>query len=319
MEASAIAIASVAASAVSAAGAMDTSGPTISLADWLTITFGVVGVIGTIYGYLAWREGEKQKKLHAYLFELAERNIDKSITDAQLDERKKAIEEASSRIEALQEKIRRDIPKAAKRAVLSDRLKSQVEILQQHYNSVLQLKTDLTAIGAPAEIPQDLLQAIEKEIEPEYLLRERQSELKTVLSALTAGAAIASATLPHPLDRYVSAALLLLAIPALIALLWLTVKRRKRSDPVRAAKLLAGATIGAGCVLGAVAAIFFAIAASDYRSRAFTGPIALVSTLASALTLFFGIRTLLRAKKPLSEVPNAAVSLDSPAIEQDSG
>ena len=264
--------------------------------DWLNITFGVIGVVGAVYGYLAWKDARKQKKTHDYLFKLAEQNIDKSITEHELAQRHQAVEDASARIEALQEQIRLDIPKAAKRAVLTDRLKSQVEAMSQNYNSVMQLKSEIALIGAPADLPKELLRAIEREIEPEYLARERRSRLKTNLSILTAGAAISSETLPHPVGRVLSGALLLVAVPIVIALMVLGLKERRRRDPAGTAKALAGGAIvvsGPLFILGAGAVL---VALSDSHSAPVAGPLGVLALLIAAAALVFGIRMLRRTQ-----------------------
>ena len=131
--------------------------------NWLNIFFGIIGLLGTVYGYLSFRSGSKQKKVYSYLFELAEKNIDKDITENKLENAKQQVKMVSKEIESLQEQIRRDIPKEARRAVLKDRLNSVVGILKQYYDSTLELKKELAALGESPEIPQILMQAIEKE------------------------------------------------------------------------------------------------------------------------------------------------------------
>ena len=269
----------------------------MSVTDWITIGFGIIGVIGTTYGYLSWRASKKQKKLYSYLFELAERNIDKSVTEQELAERRKAVEEASSRIEALQENIRRDIPRAAKRAVMTDRLKTQIEIMHQHYESVMKLRSELHAIGAFPELPPELLRAIEQEIEPEFFIREKRSRLKTNLSIITAGAAIASASLPHPIDSFVSIALLLLAVPIVFLLLRLALKEQAKMDSVAAKKWIAGGSLAAGFVLLSLAVGLGILAIIEARSTEFAGPFGAGLGFLSAFLLFFGFRTLWQLKQ----------------------
>jgi hypothetical protein len=55
--------------------------------DGLNVTFGLIGIVGAVYGYLAWKDARKQQKVHDYLFKLTEQNTDKSITEQELAER----------------------------------------------------------------------------------------------------------------------------------------------------------------------------------------------------------------------------------------
>jgi hypothetical protein len=47
------------------------------------------------------------------------------------------------------------------------------------------IKEEISTLGATAEIPPDLLKEIEKEISPEYLLKEERENLKTYLTVFT--------------------------------------------------------------------------------------------------------------------------------------
>lgn len=303
---------SVAANASQVASTASTSGIVLGLADWLTIAFGLIGLAGTIYGFLAWREGEKQKKRFEYLFKLADLNIDKNVTEAHLAERRKAIEDASARIDALQEQIRKDIPVAAKRAVLADRLRSEVDAMSQHFNLVKRLKGELAALGNPTEIPPDLLRAVEREIEPEYVLREKQSDRKTLLTVLTGASAVASAALPWEIGRFVSVALLLLSVPVLVSLFTITIRRRKHADPTKAAKLVALAWMGIG-VSGLLSAAFFAmIAIFDQSSRADSTGFYVVSTIALILAIPGVGGVAMGARKLLALKQTRARGSDSP-------
>ena len=74
-------------------------------------------------------------------------------------------------------------------------------------------------IGETPKIPNNLFDVIEKEISPEYLLREKRSNLKTDLMVCTAAAAISATLLPDPFSRMVSWIILLLGVPILYSLI----------------------------------------------------------------------------------------------------
>jgi hypothetical protein len=183
-----------------------------------TIVFGLIGLIGSAVGLLSWWDSRKTKRVNSYILELAERNLDKSVTEQQLDEKKAEVAAVSKRMQELQEQIQRDIPVQARRAVLLDRLNTQTELLRSYLSSTKQLQAELASLGELRTVQPDLLRAIEAEISPEYLLRERRSSLKTQLTITTSAAAIISTLLPSPLDRFLSWPLLIAAIPVLILL-----------------------------------------------------------------------------------------------------
>lgn len=171
----------------------------IFIENWLTILFGVVSLVGVVFGYVSWKSGSKNKKVYGYLFELAEKSLDKEETERTLAQRKKEVDIMSERITALQERIREDIPKEAQRAVLKDRFDSEVTFLRQLYGSATEIGQKLSAMGESAEIPPEIRKFIEREISPEYMLREKRSNLKTYLSVIMAGAAILPAIIPGEL------------------------------------------------------------------------------------------------------------------------
>ena len=84
-----------------------------------------VGIIGIFLAIFMWYK-PRSNATYDYLFKLAEKNLDKTITDQELSNKKKKIEITSQQIYTLQEKIRKDIPIEAKRTVLKDRLYSQI-------------------------------------------------------------------------------------------------------------------------------------------------------------------------------------------------
>nr|WAI02745.1 MAG: hypothetical protein OI719_00630 [Candidatus Methanoperedens sp.] len=218
----------------------------LNLINFLLAIFGIAGTILTI---ISWRdskskEAENKRKdaIHDYLFKLAEKNIDKTVTDQQLSEKIKEIELATQKIETLQEKIRKDIPLEAKRTVLKDRLNSQIELLKQHFESTKKIRDELAKIETSVEIPSDLLKSIEDEISPEYILKDKRSNLITQLTLVTTGSALTSAILPYPISRWISWTLLLFAIPILLRLIKLSL------SPERISQIIYVSLSGSGIV-----------------------------------------------------------------------
>lgn len=187
----------------------------ISEENRLTFVFGLIGLIGTILAIFTWISHLKTKESYNYLFKIAEKNMDADITEAELKEKKDEVEMASNRIKELQKQIRKDIPLEAKRAVLKDKLNSQIEQLKTFLYSTKNIQKELEKIDESSVLPNELLKAVENEISPEYLIREKRSNLKTLLTIITTAAAISSTILPY---RELSWFILLLGVPILISL-----------------------------------------------------------------------------------------------------
>lgn len=191
----------------------------LSSPEILSIALGIVGAAGTVFGIVSWNSARKANKVQAYLFKVAEQNIQKDISETELAKKRADIEISAKQLEELRAQIRRDIPIEARRAVLLDRLNLQLEHLNQSHQAALETRRELETMGDHAEISVELLSAIESEIRPEYLIRERQAKLKTYLTITTTTAAILgslfSTLFPSIRIQYVSIPFL---IPALIIL-----------------------------------------------------------------------------------------------------
>lgn len=190
----------------------------LTTTDLASIAFGIIGIVGTIYTILSWKASKKDKKINNYLFSLAEKNLDKDITDEQLKRKREEIGKYSERILFLQEKIEKEIPQQARVAVLKDKLHSQNEQLVITYNSITAIKQELNGLESESQIPEEVQSAIEKEINPEYLEKERRSNLKNYLTIITTTAAILSALLPYPYNKWISVPLSVIALPVVYQL-----------------------------------------------------------------------------------------------------
>ncbi|MGK7938790.1 MAG: hypothetical protein AB4062_01230 [Crocosphaera sp.] len=173
---------------------------------WLTILsiiFGIVGVLGTIVGYLSWRSGNKTQKAYEYLFKLAEKNIEKDNLDQGINQRKVQLQETLSKVSELQSKIEKDIPLKARRTVLLDKFNTQVEYLNEIYLSIQAIRNELESLGEPVTLPNELIKAIENEINPAYIRKRRSDEYRNYLTLITGGSTIASVLLPYPFSQWI--------------------------------------------------------------------------------------------------------------------
>jgi hypothetical protein len=193
--------------------------------NWSNIVFGLFGVAGTIFGYSSWKSSKKSTATYKYLFKLAERHIDKSLTDEGLLETKQKLNEEAERIKELQRKIRNEIPIEARRAVLRDKLETNIEQIHEVYLSLNKAREQLKKLGEEVTIPPEIKNEIDSEIQPEYILKRKKSDLRNYLTFITATAAISSAILPYPFSRFASWFMLgLFGIPIIILLLRLSWK-----------------------------------------------------------------------------------------------
>jgi hypothetical protein len=239
--------------------------PAVSPIDILSIVLGVVGIVGTVFGVLSWMAARRTNRVYAHLFKVAEANIRHDLTEEELAAKKREVASVSDRIQQLQQKIRAEIPLAAKRAVLQDRLNAQLETLTATLSSVRHLKVELGDIPGTQDIPRELLRAVEGEIQPQYLLRERLSRIKTYLTIVTSTAAIAGAVLPRPFDRVVAPAILALALPLIIQLVRLSVRvsDRRKHELARAARVGGWIALGTVGILASAFGVLVYVADRD--------------------------------------------------------
>lgn len=269
--------------------------------NWINLIFGLIGAVGTIYGFMSWRSAQKDKRSYKFLFDLAEKNIDKNITEETIKQKKKEVQRATSEIESLQRQIKKDIPKEARKAVLKDKLNSQYLELTNIFKNVCKSKEELSSMSESDEIPPDLLEEIEKEIRPEYLLKEERENLKTYLTVCTTLAAIASAALPWAMSRLVGGLFLFAGLGVLIQLIRNIFATTSRNNQIRIA------TYGyiVGFVASAALAIgdFYLFIAYGTRYRVSTEMYIIMALLAAItfITLMVSMK-LFRIKVRYSEV-----------------
>lgn len=270
--------------------------------NMISAGFGLVGAIGTGYTILSYRKTKQQGDIYKYLFDLAEKNLDHSITEQTISEKKREVERVSKHIESLQEHIRKTIPIEAKRTVLRDKLNSQIETLMQTFHLIQHIQKELGHIEHAQNIPPEILKAIESEISPSYVLKETQSRLKTYLTVLTTLAAILSAVLIPPLDRWVSAVILIFAVPIVLRLVrtYLPVDSyARRSFVLKACVALLAILASSGLLVSSL--VFLTISRRELSSVMEFVTIVLVASVVSAVFAFVLWRKFLRSKRAVRQ------------------
>jgi hypothetical protein len=200
------------------------------IAAIISIASGLAGIVGGVYSYYQWKSERKRSRVYDQLFQLAERNIDRDVNEKTLKQQEEQIRDASQKINDLQLRIQRDIPKEARRAVLRDRFEEQTRAALQLHESIVSLKTELGALGTNIDIPAELKSFIENEVSPEYIVRNRVEHYKTYLTISTTAAALVSALTPFPLNTILAP--IILAISGVVLLLLIRATLRGRSGHI---------------------------------------------------------------------------------------
>lgn len=151
---------------------------------------GIVTIAGTLFGAISIFDARKSKKeleKYSYLFDLAEKNIDKTLT---LDEINRLHEEKK----AMDKIIKEEIPKQARITVLYDRLKADEEYLSSSYHRYKQTQKEYEQLQQEEkiEIPQNILNEIEHQILPDYLIKEQKQKFMSMLTTISYATAFLS-------------------------------------------------------------------------------------------------------------------------------
>jgi hypothetical protein len=181
---------------------------TSAVFQWIALS---IGALGTIFGVVAWLDGRRKDRIYKYLFEAAEKNIDRDVTEEQLDTKKSEVSRVSDQISELRRRIEIEIPLEAKRTALKDRIDGNLVTLQHTLASTLELQTQLIAVGEHIDLPPDLIKAVEAEILPEYVENSRRETLKSYLLILMAIWIVANAILPDEIGLIIRVPLLVFA------------------------------------------------------------------------------------------------------------
>jgi hypothetical protein len=259
------------------------------------IVIGIIGVIGTIYTIVSYINSKKDKHKYQYLLDLAEKNIRKDVTEETIKEKEDTIKQRegdlksiSDKIDELKKKIKEEIPNQARIAVLKDKLNTQTELLIETYNIIIKIKKELKDFSIN-DFPEEISKAIEKEISPEYLLKEKKSRLKNYITIITTAVAILTTLLPHPFNRYIAIPLFLVLIPILFSFFSLHLPSDAMSRKIMTLRIIFFFFLAFGLV-GVFFSIFlFSLSLHDLDSvnQTMFMIIAIISILCLMLSFFY--------------------------------
>jgi hypothetical protein len=172
----------------------------------------VVGIVGSVASITSLLYSIFSRKRSNRLLKFVEMNVDKSITEETLERKKSEVSFINRKITNLNRQIRLDIPIAARRATLQDRLQALTEELTKSHYEIINIKRELMALGDRSDLADEILVAVKHEVQPNYLIKERIARYKTVLTVLASAAALFAAILPFE-GRLIAIVLIGVAIP----------------------------------------------------------------------------------------------------------
>lgn len=151
--------------------------------DLVNVILGVATILGTLFGMFSYADSKKSKKeleKYTYLFDLAEKNMDKTLT---LEEIQRLHDEKKE----MDKIVKEEIPRQARITVLYDRLKADEEYLSISYNRYIQTKKEYDKLKQEnsTEIPRQILEEIESQILPDYLIKAQKQKYMSMLTIIS--------------------------------------------------------------------------------------------------------------------------------------
>lgn len=191
--------------------------------DWISRILGIMTIASTLFGAISIYDARKSKKelnKYTYLFDLAEKNIDKNLT---LDELNRLREEK----QAMDKVIKEEIPRQARITVLYDRLKADEEYLSQSYNRYKQTQEEFQKLQQEEkiQIPKKILTEIEQQILPNYFIKEQKQKNMSMLTIISYATAFLSMI---PIVNVFSRYLIIFTIFPLIRIIGLDMPKDRR-------------------------------------------------------------------------------------------
>lgn len=147
--------------------------------------FNIVGVISLIVGILAFIDGRSAKKsaksekaIREYLFDVAEKNIDKELTENHINQLKQVETELSGAING-------QIPILAKKTSLINSLEELKNSIAQNYIEYHHIQEELKKLDIEtAEIPTQISDIVVKNILPDYYRRKEKEKNLIIIAVL---------------------------------------------------------------------------------------------------------------------------------------
>lgn len=147
--------------------------------------FNIVGVISLVVGILAFIDGKSaqksaksEKAIRDYLFDVAEKNIDKELTENHINQLKQVEAELS-------DAINEQIPMLAKKTSLINSLEELKNSIAQNYIEYHHIQEELKNLDIEtAEIPTKISDIVVRNILPDYYRRKEKEKNLIIIAVL---------------------------------------------------------------------------------------------------------------------------------------
>lgn len=170
--------------------------------DWLTIGGFLFGIV-TLIAFIEQRRSSGET---AKLAKWAELNLDKSISE-------KEIKELLERKAEMEIQITQSIPALARLAVLKEQMELHRKAISEHFSAWSELSKELGTTTTVPGLEQHIQDAIVDRIIPRFQQEQEIGRLRTRITVLSVGVAVASAMLPFGLGSILA----IFLAPALIS------------------------------------------------------------------------------------------------------
>ncbi len=198
----------------------------------------LIGTIFGVWGFVNSRKSKKEIKRYEYLFQIADQNIDKNLSEEELDNLKKQKDEAQKKVESLNNIIKNDIPLEAQRTILADKLKDQEFALGQLFEKYQKTKEEYEEIAKiENSIPEYILREIENHILPDYLIQQQKNRYMSMLTIISYVSAILSVV---PIVRSFGSFAIIFSLYPLLMIIKLNLPKNKHDRTKFIYKIVAG-------------------------------------------------------------------------------
>lgn len=198
----------------------------------------LIGTIFGVWGFVNSRKSKKEIKRYEYLFQIADQNIDKNLSEEELDNLKKQKDEAQKKVESLNNIIKNDIPLEAQRTILADKLKDQEFALGQLFEKYQKTKEEYEEIAKiENSIPEYILREIENHILPDYLIQQQKNRYMSMLTIISYVSAILSVV---PIVRSFGSFAIIFSLYPLLMIFKLNLPKNKQDRTKYISKIIVG-------------------------------------------------------------------------------
>jgi hypothetical protein len=236
---------------------------------------GVFSILGFIWAYRAERDKKRQAQRFEYMLRVVDRNVDKNISMKEIHRLGVETESRAQYLEQIDQKIKIEVPHVARNTFVLEQLSLARENAMEAYQKWQSLQATVVDLEEAPLLPKEISRAIEEQLQPEYVRRERSRYLQNALG-ISGSIAVMLSLLRSllPLELFY-ALLFALAAFTFITLMRLVVLRAKRGQINHLVRVVAP-TVGSivlislgavGLLLGSILFLTNVYPASEFSGR----------------------------------------------------